>query len=96
MNTFDISPPGSAGRVAVGWCSAGQKGGLMIITAYFWTREGWTIRNLSILEAIATVIKQYDIPWIFQVDFNETGESLIKTGWCQDVGGVARLPNTTT
>ena len=59
----------------------------MVLGAYFWVTEGWTVRNLSILDAIGELVRAYDIPWVLQADFNNTPDTLMATGWVADVGG---------
>eukprot|EP00959_Pyramimonas_sp_CCMP1952_P028479 597191-Pyramimonas_sp.AAC.1 len=68
----------------------------MIISAYFWTNESWAIRNVSILDAIGDLIVCHGIPWVLQADFNNDIQSLIDTGWIEDVSGVALVPDKPT
>eukprot|EP00959_Pyramimonas_sp_CCMP1952_P466129 9489462-Pyramimonas_sp.AAC.1 len=68
----------------------------MLISAYFWTNEAWTIRNLSILDAIGDLIVSYGIHWVLQVDFNNDIQSLVDTGWIEDVSGVTLVPDGPT
>ena len=65
-------------------------GGLLLITAYFWTLEGiGSVRNLGLLDHIGAVAKQFGRPWFLQADVSDTPDSLCKTGWLKAVRGTA-------
>ena len=42
--------PGNEGRIAQVWVNV--RGGLHVFSVYFWHSEGWTPRNVALLEAV--------------------------------------------
>ena len=84
---WDWSPPGSRGRVCVGWSPLFQKGCIMLMSAYLWTGEHLSVRNLSILDAIGELTKHQGLNWLLEMDAQLTPEELSATGWLADVGG---------
>ncbi len=74
--TWDISPPGSAGRLTAAWVRAGVKCGMTCISCYCWTREGPTTRNLALVEKGLAVAAAMGLPWVMSGDFNMAPEEL--------------------
>ena len=76
-------------RVQVRWMGAMCRGGVHLISAYLWTAEGLSKRNLDLLQALAEVVQAVDGPWILAADFNLRPELLEKSGWLKMVRGTA-------
>jgi len=55
----DVSPAGSPGRLSAVWTNAILPRGLLLISAYFWTGEGLTERNLRLLERAGDVARAF-------------------------------------
>ncbi|CAK0813185.1 unnamed protein product, partial [Prorocentrum cordatum] len=70
INSWDISPPASRGRLAVAWLDGVCKGGLLFGSAYLWTSEGLTRRNELILTKWASVVNATGYQWVLVGDFN--------------------------
>ncbi|CAK0894743.1 unnamed protein product [Prorocentrum cordatum] len=70
INSWDISPPASRGRLAVAWLDGVCKGGLLFGSAYLWTSEGLTRRNELILTKWASVVNATGYQWVLGGDFN--------------------------
>ena len=85
--SWDVSPPGSPGRVCAGWSPVLVKGGVVLVSAYLWDGEELSIRNLSVLESLGELLVGNGLPWILQLDAQNTPEALIDTGWVDDVRG---------
>ena len=63
------------------------RGGIFIISAYFWTAEGLSDRNRRMLNDLAFVISRLHGPWILGADFNFPPSLLEQSGWLQLVSG---------
>ncbi len=73
---WDLSPPGSPGRLSAAWIRAGPKCGLLVMSCYFWTTEGPTARNLGLLETGLRAAAALGLPWVMGADANMTPEQL--------------------
>ncbi|CAK0865267.1 unnamed protein product, partial [Prorocentrum cordatum] len=84
LDTWDISPRESKGRLAIGWVRARGKDlgkeGLTIGTAYLWVSEGMTDRNRAILRNFTTAAAAAGKYWILGGDFNMDPAELQHTG----------------
>ena len=80
-STWDHSPAGSEGRVCACWSPLLQRGGVVLISVYLWHGEGMSVRNLSILGAVAALVKESGSNWILQMDANMTPQEVASTGW---------------
>ncbi len=75
-DTWDLSPPGSPGRIAAAWVQAGCAGGVLVISMYLWDSEGLTPRNMRIVEAAIEAGRAYGGLWIVGGDQNMTPAEL--------------------
>ncbi len=66
----DVSPRGSPGRLTAIWLDAATPGGILLMSAYLWNREGMTPRNVAILEAAIAEARAFGGPWLLGGDFN--------------------------
>jgi len=85
----DVSPAGSAGRLSAAWTNAILPRGLLLISAYFWTGEGLTERNLRLLERAGDVARAFGGLFLIGADFNMTPEELDAVRSWLDRMGVA-------
>ncbi len=67
--TWDMSPPGSPGRVAAAWVQTGLVG-VLVVSVYLWTSEGLTPRNVTLVERALWAARSYGSLWIIGGDFN--------------------------
>ena len=79
-----------ASRVIVTHMGAICKGGIFLVSAYFWCSEGASQRNIMLLLCIGQHIRQLHGPWILAADFNFPPSVLQSTGWLRLVGGSIR------
>ena len=66
-DSWDASPAGCEGRLAVGWVPV--LGGIAVMSAYFWHSEGWSQRNQILMGAIIDVVRSLDCMWVLAGDF---------------------------
>ena len=83
-------------RVKISWMNAVAKGGLHLVSAYFWTGEGLSQRNLAMLESLAKAIRQLHGPWVLAADWNFSPQQLVATGWLDLVNGCVHAPRQPT
>ena len=69
-------------RLTCAWIGTGRKGGLHVLSAYLWTKEGMTARNKELLDEAARITKLLKGPWILGGDFNMRPELL--QSWATD------------
>ena len=74
----DISPSGSEGRVAMAWVQKVVPCGFVAISAYLYTCEGPSPRNVQILARASQAARECESPWILGADFQDGPESLKK------------------
>jgi hypothetical protein len=72
------------------------KGGIYILSAYFWCTIGLTGRNVALLESIAFVVRRLRGPWVLAADWNFGPEALRQNGWLRLVGGKVRCSGVAT
>ena len=75
------------GRAAFAHVDAWIPGGVVLITAYFYTAEGLSARNWEILGAIGAFVHSLDIPWTLAVDSNMDLGVIEASGWLESVCG---------
>ncbi len=73
---WDLSPASSPGRLVGAWIQAGPKGGMFLFSAYLWTSEGMTSRNVGLVEAALAVATTCGGAWIIGADWNVTPKEL--------------------
>ena len=83
-------------RVHVRWMGSVCRGGLHLISAYLWTVEGLSKRNLDLLQCLAAILAGIQGPWMVAGDFNVTPEVLRASGWLSLVRGVIHTPSSAT
>jgi hypothetical protein len=83
-------------RLSVKHVSAICKGGVYILSAYFWCSIGITGQNVQLLESIAFLIRRLRGPWILAADWNFGPSSLEKNGWLRLVDGRVRASGVAT
>ncbi|CAK0805345.1 unnamed protein product, partial [Prorocentrum cordatum] len=88
INTWDISPAGSKGRLAIAWLSAVRKQGVLCGSVYLWHSEGMTRRNELILQKWASVATATHHDWILGGDFNMEPAVLRASGLLGKMQGV--------
>ena len=94
----DLSPMGSAGRVSCTWLDGGLKGGVLLVSVYFWHSEGLTPRNMELLFAAGLAIKRWGGGWVMGGDFN-LDPAIFADGaaaWLERIGGVVHSPHAST
>ena len=82
-------------RIACAHVGAFCRGGVHIISAYFWCAEGLSRRNLDLMHYLAMVIHSLSGPWILGADFNMPPDVVESSGWLQLIKGkvvVAEAP----
>ncbi len=96
--SWDFSPPGSRARVAAAWVHTSSPGGLLCISAYWWTSEGVSQRNLRILRAALDLAASHGAPWIIGADFNAEPAELQEAAAAMmgRAGAVLMAPSTPT
>ena len=67
---------GNEGRIARAW--ANVRGGMRIISVYFWHSEGWSSRNEALLEAVLKRARTTKHPWLIACDANMSPEDFEK------------------
>ena len=75
------SIPGNEGRIAQAWVNV--RGGLRVLSVYFWHSEGWTPRNEALLEAVLKQARTTGHPWLMACDANMCPEDFEKSLWFQ-------------
>ena len=83
-----VQPPGEyASRVAVRWLGGYARGGLHLVSVYFWHTEQLSARNLDLMQVVAGIVRGLDGPWIIAVDFNMPPDVVRGSGWLALLGG---------
>ena len=99
-DSFDVSPLASPGKLAAAWIDGVLRGGLLLMSAYLWSVEGATERNLEILRAAGEEATKYGGPWIIAGDFNMTPDEFRDdpgaAAWLKQVRGSIVAPATIT
>ncbi len=95
---WDLSPPGSPGRLVGAWVQAGPRGGMVCLTLYLWTSEGMSQRNVALVEAALAAASTCGCAWLMGADWNVTPKDLREAvGRMLDrVGAVIRAPSEAT
>ena len=95
--TCDVSPVGSPGRLSAVWTNAVLPRGLLLVSAYFWTGEGLTERNLRLLERAGDVARAFGGLFLIGGDFNMTPEELdAMRSWLDRMGVAVVRPEGPT
>ncbi len=84
--SWDASPVGATGRLAVGWVNV--LGGIACISAYFWCGEGWSCRNQALMRRIIALKQDICCMWVLSADFNMEPEELHSHSLMRELGGV--------
>ncbi len=93
----DCSPPESPGRLSAAWVDTSMLGGLLVISVYFWTGEGWTRRNLRLLETAGALARRHGAAWVICADFNSEPEQLRPfSDWLEKMRAVVAAPTEPT
>ncbi|CAK0888817.1 unnamed protein product, partial [Prorocentrum cordatum] len=92
----DCSPAGVRGRICAARCPLWDTGGVLLVSAYMWTGEGLSERNLLILDRIGELTEMHAVPWILGMDAQLEPHTLHESGWFQDVGGVLHSTGNVT
>ncbi len=92
---WDLSPAGSAGRLMVSLLHR-KRGPCALFTAYFWTGEGWTVRNSMLVQAIVTWVKEHRLLWVATGDFQMKPQEFACGPYWEDMQAVVRAPDCTT
>ena len=71
-----LGAPGALAADAAAWVDAVAPGGVTCGSAYLWTSEGPTPRNVAILVAFAVEAEAMGLPWVLGGDFKFTPEAL--------------------
>ena len=95
-DTVDFSPPDAGGRVAAMWANAICKGGVLLISAYFFHSEGWSARNHAIMLAIGSIIKRFGGPWILSAGWNMHPKFVVQADWERLLSGRLCVPDLPT
>ena len=94
---FDLSPPSSLGRLTCCWAELGAGKGLLLLSIYLWTGEGpWSVKNIELLEAAGSAIRQHGGPWVLCGDFNCDPACLTQSEWPARIGGFVVAPSEAT
>ena len=88
---WDVSMPSQPGRVAMAWCDILK--GVVVISAYFWCSEGWSDRNIALMQHIACKVAQLHVPWILAADVNMEPEVFGQGYWFAALQGVIVAPD---
>ena len=83
-------------RVKFSWMGGIIRGGLHLVSAYFWTAEGLSQRNLALLDSLAKALRRLHGPWVLAADWNFTPQELVATGWLNLVKGCVQAPSRPT
>ena len=75
----DISPAGSEGRLVMAWVQKIVPCGFVAISAYLYTCEGPSPRNVHLLARALQAARESESPWIVGADFQDGPEAL--KGW---------------
>ena len=62
------------------------------MSAYLWTNEGLSPRNLDLLQCLAHVLSTIDGPWVVGADWNLTPADLEAAGWLALCAAPSRRP----
>ena len=94
----DCSPPKSEGRLAAMWIDGVLRGGVLLLSIYFWHSEGLTERNKTLLAAAGEVIARAGGPWVIGGDFNMSPAEFSEAAgeWLDRVGGQLFAPDAPT
>ena len=72
------------------------RGGIVVYSAYLWTSEGMTARNVSILEAVMRHKSAHGKPWFLGGDLQTAAEELRESRWPRDLDVVIVSPDGPT
>ena len=93
----DVSPAVSPGRLSAVWSDGVLRGGLLMISVYFWHGEGLTDRNMEILSKAADIVLSHGGPWAIGGDFNMEAKELSGASeLLRRMRGVVVVPSGTT
>ncbi len=95
---WDYSPRGSLGRLAAMWVQSTAGSGLLVITAYWWTNEGASPRNVALLEAALALAQSFGGLWVLGGDFNVPPALLVSTAgrMLDRAGAIIKAPEVPT
>ena len=83
LSHVDHAPtnPSLTSRVAVAWFPGVVRGGVFVISAYFWTAQDITsVSNRAIIEFIAELIDALQGPWVIAADWQREPHELAAAG----------------
>ena len=72
---------GSEGRLTQAWENV--RGGLRVLSVYFWHSEGWTPKKEALLEAVLMQARTTKHPWLVACDANMCPDDFDKSIWFQ-------------
>ena len=90
-DTWEASPSEQGGRLCHAWL--GIMGGITLYSAYFWCSEGWTSRNMAIMEEVARRARTAGDLWILAADFNMEPDEFAAGYWVMASGGIIAAPS---
>ena len=93
---FRASDPELAHRFRAAWWGAYIPGGVYLASAYLWSGEGASDRNMRLLTAIARFLNAIQGSWILAADFQMSPATLASTGWLGLVNGYIFAPDGPT
>ena len=72
------------------------RGGIYVLSAYFWSSIGIAERNMALLKSIAFLIRRLRGPWLLAADWNFSPQVLQESGWLRLVEGKIRSSGVAT
>ena len=94
QESCDCSPEGQGGRFLLVWTSA--CGGMLVGSVYMWTGEGWSSRNVQLMQAVWARLRATDTFWLLGGD-RSMGPHLLRQGyWMQQLDPLLVVPDEAT
>ena len=96
LGAWDLSPEGSAGRLVIGWVDSVIKGGVICAVVYLHVGEGWSERNLEIIQTLGSKLVALNQPFVIMGDFNMSPEEFSQCDFLNQVNASVVAPDTVT
>ena len=89
-------PSQFASRIGCAHVGAFCKGGVHVVSVYFWNSEGLSQRNVELMHHVAALLSSLNGPWVLGADFNMCPEVVQSSGWLSLIKGKIIAPDAPT